>query len=209
MPRLVTFGCSYVFGDSLPDTTPLPQKIKDRIPSKFAWPQVLANLLGYDCLNNGWSASGNYEILLKILKTEFLSDDLVIIAWSHFTRYDFYKVIDGQGNGQQIFENNTNFKTLVAQLKLTDTAFQSNLITKNWLCISHANLYLNSKNIKNYFFLNTTDWENKGQPTFIPTVDGNLNLTRNDYVIDHGFDGTHPGIESHKLLSNLLYKKIK
>jgi len=206
MPRLVTFGCSYTFGLGLPDVHPLVS-IKDTAPSKFAWPNLLASKLGYDCINNSVPGSGNLEILLKVFQTEYQPDDVVIVGWSHFTRYDFYKIVSKNYDGARIYEKDKNFKKVVLESKFSEINYQLNSFVKNWLCISHANLFLTTMGIKNYFYLNTTGWEAENKPEYIP-VDGNLNIYPEDYTIDQALDNAHAGLKSQELLAHLMYNKI-
>jgi len=205
MPRLITFGCSYTFGEALPDIHPLLPP-KDRVPSKFAWPNLLSNKLGYECLNLAECGSGNFQILIKVLKTKFLPDDLVIISWSHFSRYDFYKILNSDYEGRQIHENNPLFKKIIFNTRVNDIEWKLNYQIKNWLCISHVCLLLETLKIKNYFFTQSADWENEKIPDFIPTK--NRLDVGNGYLIDKALDNGHPGLESHKLLASQLYDKI-
>lgn len=206
MPRLVAFGCSYTFGQALPDVHPLPLP-PDRVPSKLAWPSILANKLGYDCVNKGIPGSGNFEILLRIFQEKYQPDDVVVIGWSHFTRHDFYKIIDKNYSGKRILDKDPDFKKIILQSKFTDQEYRLNSSVKNWLCISHANLFLTQLKLKNYFYLNTVDWEAEPNPDFIP-LSNNLGIFPKDYVIDYGLDGIHSGIKSQELLANLIYNKI-
>lgn len=206
MPRLVTFGCSYTFGDGLPDV--YPPKIEDQAPSNFAWPKILADKLGYVCLNRGVPGSGNLEILLRVFKESYEPTDIVVIGWSHFTRYDFYKIIGKNHNGVRIYPKHSDFKKIILQNKFSDPNYQLNTFVKNWLCISHAYLFLSQQGIKNYFYLNTTGWEAEEKPEYMP-VEGNLNIFPDDYIIDRALDGSHAGLKSQELLAELIYNKIK
>lgn len=81
MTKLVTFGDSFTYGDELEDRT-------------SAWPQQLANKLGYQLINYGQSGTCNDSMLRKLV--EFLSDPiesddvgLVVIAWSNPGRKEY------------------------------------------------------------------------------------------------------------------------
>ncbi|NBP59254.1 hypothetical protein EBU71_22405, partial [bacterium] len=130
MPRLVAFGCSYTFGEGLPDTYPIPELHKDRVPSLQAWPAHLGKKLNLESINYGWGGSGNAEILLRLLKTKIYSDDIVVIQWSHFTRLDFYQIVNKYGDGQRVYESGATYnkhKLLVAKMKLEDKFWIENM----------------------------------------------------------------------------------
>lgn len=207
MPRLVTFGCSFVFGHGLPDCY-MPPVNPGNTPSKFAWPQILADKLGYECYNLSRCGSGNFEILMRILSTEFRSDDLVLIAWSYFHRFEQYKITDMEANWRKIGFEDPEYKTMLsyqAEIKNTDTT----LHYYNWLTIQHAELFLNSKNIKNNSYIGVyirPQYPIKTIPKYI---------TVNNYIpdihlvhADLALDGVHPGLESHRLQADLIYSKI-
>jgi len=87
--RLVAFGCSNTFGQALPDVW--DEKLSKPIdfelgPSKFAWPQILANKLNIECINLGYTGVSNKEIWWNIINYDFQKTDIVIIFWSWFDR---------------------------------------------------------------------------------------------------------------------------
>ena len=54
MARLITFGCSYTYGQSLPDCVNMP--ITDLIsftPSQLGWPKLVADKLGVELISQG------------------------------------------------------------------------------------------------------------------------------------------------------------
>ena len=87
--RLVAFGCSNTFGQSLPDVWDYEKNegIFNQGPSKYAWPQLLADKLNVECINNGIPGASNKEIWYNIVNAEFENDDIIIILWSHLNRY--------------------------------------------------------------------------------------------------------------------------
>jgi hypothetical protein len=81
MKKLVTFGDSFTYGEELAERSD-------------AWPQQLANRLGYQTLNFGEPGTCNDSMVRKLL--EFLSDPiqnvdigLVVIAWSNPGRREY------------------------------------------------------------------------------------------------------------------------
>jgi len=93
MSRLVTFGSSTTFGQALPDTWDYKKNIPipDQGPSKYAWPQLLANKLDVECINLSKPGISNKEIWYTILNTKFKPDDKVIILWSTRPRWCIIK----------------------------------------------------------------------------------------------------------------------
>ena len=77
--KLLTVGDSFTFGEELPDVT-------DNVtPSKFAWPELLANQLGWEVTNLAKPASGNTSMIRHCVE-QVSNYDIAIIAWSHFAR---------------------------------------------------------------------------------------------------------------------------
>ena len=78
--RLIASGCSFTAGYGLED------------PATQAWPAVLGKLLGCETVNLAEPGAGNTYILNKVVDFKAAnpgSDDLVIMGWSHWGRYDF------------------------------------------------------------------------------------------------------------------------
>jgi hypothetical protein len=78
--RLIASGCSFTAGYGLED------------PATQAWPAVLGKLLGCDVVNLAEPGAGNTYILNKVLDFKSANpgeNDIVIIGWSHWGRYDF------------------------------------------------------------------------------------------------------------------------
>lgn len=91
--KLLTVGDSFTYGEELSDRT-------------SAWPQQLANRLGYELINLGQPSASNDKILRTALD-HLVADtpDLVVIGWSnigrseHADEFGYYDVWPGyQGN---------------------------------------------------------------------------------------------------------------
>jgi len=193
MPRLVTFGCSYTVGQMLDDNHHLPPV--PSVPSMYAWPNILANTLGYQCVNNAVNGAGNLEILWKILNTKLRSDDVVCIGWSHFTR-DI--IFDPELEVKRVQSDDEN---LSKHWLLTHTDYDINI--RNWLHIHHANQYLRTLGIKVYHNPCAHDVNINELPANL-SID---NFTGVRFtILDFGHDGAHPGPNSHKEYANNVYK---
>ena len=83
--RLITFGDSNTYGQALPDCYwDKPGLIG---PSKFAWPQLLADKLGMECHNAGIPGSSNKLIMHQLMSFPLLPTDTVVVLWSFPERY--------------------------------------------------------------------------------------------------------------------------
>jgi hypothetical protein len=75
---LQTFGCSFTYGEELPD------------PSTQAWPVLVSEKLGYKIQNYGKGGVGNNYLIKKAMtKTTEHNPDLVIVAWTSCSRQEF------------------------------------------------------------------------------------------------------------------------
>jgi len=194
MSRLVTFGCSYTFGMGLKDIYKNPTNLP--FPSIYSWPNWLGIKLQMEVINKSHPGSGNKEILNKILKFNFQNDDLVIIMWSHFVRFDYYFIHNNKYEGKRVnleYDKNTDY--------FWDNAY------KNYLAMQHAALYLRAKNVRSLAFIAfKPDYLQYPKPDFLDIPNF---FTVEDYVKDKALDDGHFGIESHKCLAEMLYNIIE
>lgn len=202
---LVAFGCSFTFGQGLPDIHHTPLHIAS--PSIHAWPQKLAEKLNSQSINKGIPGSGNLEIFNQIINYPFNEDDICVILWSQFVRHDFFRFSSG-GLGYRVDEE--------VFLKTNAIEEENWLIDnriKNWLTIHHASLYLKTLNIKYYSLLGIVTSDCFPIPNLnISNFDGNIRPHAH-WFIDRALDfenpgGGHPGIKSHICLANIFYDKL-
>lgn len=200
MSRLVTFGCSFTYGHGLPDCF-IPPKGFGPLPSRLGWVNQLSEKLNLISYNFGIPGSGNKEILSKILTQNYLENDTVIVGWSQFHRYDFYKHIDDI-SGYRISDQDID---AILKVDVHNPKYMANNRIDNWMCIYFANLFLNSLNIKNYHFLAIHE-NSKPKPFY--NITNFLDVEEGEWALDKALDNAHPGLESNKMLANLLYNKI-
>lgn len=84
--RLKSFGCSFVFGSDLHDC---PKESREAI-SRYTWPALLAEHLGYhyDCY--AYPGVGNFRIAERILRqTARTENKLFVISWTWIDRFDY------------------------------------------------------------------------------------------------------------------------
>ena len=78
--KLLTVGDSFTYGEELADLT-------------SAWPNLLAQNLGYELTNLARPGSGNTRMVRHCVE-QANNYDLIIVAWSHFARIE---MADSQG----------------------------------------------------------------------------------------------------------------
>lgn len=213
MPRLVTFGCSFTFGHGLPDCFDPPDG-HGPIASVLGWPNMLANKLNRECINLSKPGSGNKEILIKILNTKFLPDDMVVVGWSHFNRYDFYRHTD-ENEGYRI--TGDEIEEVVFKVNVNDQNWLNNNRVENFLCIHHANIFLSNLHLQQYNFFAVHSENSNQMPSF--RLKNFYDIRPPTWIVDKALDKNpdepfhfnakgHPGLESQKVLTDILYEKI-
>ena len=82
MPKLFAFGDSFTQGVGLSEETKDPV---NSTPSKLAWPQLVADLLGYECVNLGLGGGSYKEVayFMSIHQHEIAQEDIVAIMWTN------------------------------------------------------------------------------------------------------------------------------
>ena len=125
--KLLTVGDSFTYGEELED-------------KNLAWPQLLADRLGYEVTNLGRPGAGNNKILRNTLENAD-EHDLVIVSWSHFARIEFadeHGIYDiWPGNAGNLFQGNL--------------AHRKDII--NYINRYHDDLYLYSQYLINIILL--------------------------------------------------------
>jgi hypothetical protein len=160
-------------------------------------------------VNKGKPGIGNLEILNNVLTTKFQPSDIVVIMWSEFSRHDFfrYKAIP---IGGRLIGGESEF---LKYNPIEEDWWINNNRARNWLTIHHCSVYLQSLNIPFVSLLGIIGNDTLPYPSLkIPNLIEDIKP--NDWIIDKAMDandegGSHPGLESHKLIANLIYDKIK
>jgi len=75
MKKLLAIGDSFTYGDEL---------VK---PQRDAWPHLLGKMIGYKVTNLGRRGSSNTPMVRDVV-THALDYDIIIIAWSQWTRFE-------------------------------------------------------------------------------------------------------------------------
>lgn len=99
MGRLIAFGCSNTFGQALPDVWDFNKnKPVDKTPSKYAWPQLLADKLNFECVNNGIQGNSPKDTWWLVMNFSFKDNDIVTILWPHIFRTTFFTEPTAENN---------------------------------------------------------------------------------------------------------------
>ena len=203
MSRLIAFGCSFTYGESLPDC-----KIGNNStgisanPSPHSWPYKLGEMLQIEAINKGIPGSSNLEILYHILHFDFRPSDIVVIMWSFLDRELYF-------NSTNTFKPYKQLGSWIKNLNPYEIQWLSNInridsAVKSWYHIHHADLYLQSLNLKYIHYPLAFDELKEFKPPFIQEID---NFYTEGFVrCDVGDDKSHPGIKSHLETAKKLYK---
>ncbi len=226
MKRLLAFGCSNTYGHGLEDCydNSRGNKSPGLKPSKFAWPEVLADNLGRTCLNLSNPGASMKEVVHKIHTTKYLNDDLIVVMLTPgprsciISKGDSHKPFRkwGKWHIEQILGNRTPKPTKLDKRWITDFADDSDIWLSYITYINYVYLFFKEKNVKAYYFCYKIDEgfsqfleENKEFkkihqiPICTPSL-YDIQLTWNDVALD----GAHPGKNAHATFANKAFEYI-
>jgi len=213
MGRLVTFGCSNTYGEGLPDTWNTTWRWEGQ-PSKFAWPQVLADKMNLECVNMGEGGVSNKYIANLIAETEFQQDDIVVVLWTYFSRSC---VFQDDGSVKRIMVQDIPNKNMPKQHRNWNKIYYKDFYTDQeaikdgYFRANFAKLYLDSIGIKNHHY---TCSESNTQPTGPRSIKPAPTWSCIDFpdirfkLKDRALDGMHPGVLSQEQLAIDIYKDL-
>jgi hypothetical protein len=198
MTRIVSFGCSYTYGQGLEDCH-IDPNLPGPEPSKFAWPNLAAEQLGYGCLNLSKPGFSNLAILDAIINYNFEPNDIVAVMWTFKSRYMEYSLPN------EVIHKGRWFPDWLDSQNMFD------LIIKNYLHIHHAYSYLKFKKIPYYFFDSDIYFDAKDEkPKWFTQIDFvPFNFKTYEFFPPLGLDGKHPGPVFHKTVANTLVRSLK
>jgi hypothetical protein len=211
--RLLSFGCSYTYGQGLSDCWDEKKLNYGPSPSKFAWPSLLGKDLDLEVYNFGIPGASNKHIWYTILNTEIFKNDIVVILWSYTLRHCFFKddlsiqrLLPSDVGRQYKYENEKWTTHHFDETKFYYKNFYSNLDSsiESIGRIDHINYYLKSKNVSCYHFC----VEDITLKTPVHWNNCVIYPVQFDQTLDIALDGLHPGEESQKNLSNYMLKII-
>lgn len=196
--RIISFGCSYTYGQGLEDCHIEPN-LPGLSPSNYSWPSLLGQKLSLPIVNCSKPGFGNGAILNEILNFNFEKNDIVCVLWTFKTRDIIYKF------GQESINTGRWNKDWYNKQDLYD------LSIKNLLHIHHAHCFLKILKIQNYF-MDVDFYQDLGKST--PKCMNDINFIKLNFrAIEKahplGLDNLHPGPNFHKKIAIELEKTIK
>lgn len=206
MSRLLAFGCSHTYGHGLVDCYNKKTNSAGETPSKYAWPQLVANNLNLDCINLSNPGASNKEIWWTITKQKYLSTDTVVILWS----YPHRSAIIHNNNDVQQLGYGFSDKPSKQFTKFTSmTVSDYNFSIDSWMYIEFSNKILADRKVKKiYNFVINYEVYNLAQPNWLTTE---IMLDAYEFVlpVDLALDNNHPGQTSNKDFSQRVTSIIK
>jgi hypothetical protein len=212
MGRLITFGDSFTYGHGLEDCHIPAKKVflgsKEQdapgpSPSKYAWPQLLGDLLGLEVINKSVPGNSNLQVLRDILSFDgFEPLDLVIVGWSFKERDTiFNKNLLGQESETRISPWHKSTKILKQYLNVHNG---HDMAVRMGLHIHHAECYLKTCGVEQLHFCAFHHAWYNDLAVFIRQPDY---FTEEPILIhtDKALDGSHPGPVTHIRGAKKLY----
>jgi len=194
--RLITFGCSYPYGQTLPDCIGNDITSPGKTPSNLSYPSLIAKKLDRTNINLAVPGSSNKSISYRVQKFNFEIDDIVLLCWTHSER-------------SCIIEHNTasiigpwcpdkKSKTFYKYFNTNEEIEFNNKIFISW-----ANYYLAQRvsrivNTRPFAFLSDVNIDLSSENVNF------LDKTINDYTVDYAADNSHPGVKSHQDFANYI-----
>ena len=188
--RLLAFGCSHTFGTGLPDS--------DHVPSKVAFPNLVAEKLGIECINNSQPGASNKEIWHTIMTCQNINtEDILLIHWTLPDRSCIIKtdkIIRFQAwNNDKL--NNFYFKHMHS---VSDSIIDTNLRMQH--------IYDNFSNNKQYHLIALRSHYLKSEWNNVPLLDTDIYDMYGKYPLAE--DRCHIGVAGHMKFSEIIYNKI-
>ena len=210
--NLLTVGDSFTYGEELSDRS-------------SAWPQLLANQIGYELINLGQPSASNDKILRTTLNHLITAaPDLVVIGWSnigrseHADEFGYYDVWPGYQGNLFLRDGCTWRNDLVDYVSRYHSAEAMHLKFIQQILLLQS--YLKSSNIK-YVMLNILQNEYykkkhfNGQQQYFNQVNTEQFLGFNHSGMMEWTYGTPQGPgghfleEGHQIVSNKIYEHIR
>ena len=208
MRRLIAFGCSMTYGQSMPDNYMDHDSLT---PSKFAWPEILGKLTGTEVVNMATCGASNKEILHLILEYQFESTDIIMVCWTFTDRTCIITNEKLLRLGVWYLSPIKGGRSDVPALKKRTAAYYAEVWDEHdsslsqHRCIHYANLYLNSKNLKNYHLTVNNDLIHEHPFFNTPMLPVDYMSIIQDPRNPKALDNDHPGEQTHRRLAEKLW----
>ena len=210
MSRLITFGCSNTYGEGLEDCWINNDAGPE--PSKFAWPQLLADDLNLECVNLSVPGTSNKQICNDILNTDLESTDIVVIMWTFFSRTCFFQ---DEGRSKRVMVQDITNKNFRRNIHKYNNIYyktfytQTNSNIESCMYINFIQLMLKDKEISNYHVSYNSTQEDFIVNNSLPKWNQTDVYDISDVYCDKALDNSHPGLKSHKLFAKKIKKHMK
>lgn len=199
--RLIAFGCSLTYGAGLKDCFIPPDRPGPR-PSKHSWPFLIAQELNIECINQSRTGSSNKEIWHNIISFDFKDDDIIFIMWTYPDRTCILHPKKDKSEQIGIWNNDK---------KIFYKDFYSEYDTKTMsrLFVSHANCFLEKKNVKVFnlvvdrrfkYIFKMNDQVINHIPVYIWTYENQFQLSQ---------DNNHGNEECHREVARLIMNHLQ
>ena len=222
MPKLIACGCSNTYGHGLKDIS-IPDK-KGQInyslgASKLAWPDRLADMLGYECVNLALPASPNKLIAYRLTEVEDIQpDDIVVFMWTFLPRQCILPNI----NPNTVIKNSRDILFLRRDQTNTNRAYHAskgwtewearysndyNLLNENMTWVASGNHFAKSKTMNVYnYSINGGAMLPMQKKYAVNIID---DVGRYAYNPPLALDNAHPGEAAHLRIAQQIYDDIK
>jgi len=223
--RIIAFGPSEMFGHGLEDCFTPPYS-PGSTPSKFAYPNLVAEQLACECINLSSPGSGALDVLLKILNFSFESTDIVLVQWPSlgtatlilenndfinvqpWMAEDSLKILKHPvGADLMKYQSDKSNLSINQQLEIAHNFYKTHsdrhLSITNCLYMDHAALYLDSKNLKKVFG-GAESWNFE----YSPVTDHRVMKNHSEFL-DFALDRQHPGHLWHQQIAKEIISIIQ
>jgi len=194
--RLITFGCSLTFGHGLEDCYNYETREPGPNPSKFAYPNIVKDKLGFkELINLSKCGASNKYIAEQVISFDFLQNDVILIQWSFIERWHWW--VDMQDN-KQVHLGPWQKGKLAKDFYKYYWDEETSAID-NALVIDYTHLYLEKLDNKFYTMIGSNTVKAPVQHAkFLPCV------FSEHRGVDLALDKSHPGPKAHKTFAEEL-----
>lgn len=214
--RLFAYGCSHTYGEGLRDCWIPAGKTIDGIvgpdagslPSKYAWPKLLADKMEIECHNYSRAGVSNKFIWHKILNTPFNEKDIVIVLWTYYNRTC---ILENKNSSRRIMASDignphiTEEKESFSKIYYEKYYYDYDVVTQSIGYFNHIKSYLDNIKVANHHLIISDCLERQPVPEWNQVK---LHPIKLRYDLPLAEDNKHPGEESHQILSDEIYTII-
>jgi len=212
-----TLGCSLTYGHGLKDCKS-PGNMTNPKPSAYAWPKVIEEIANTEVKNHSrFGASIKYCSYVATERIRWRENDVAIFLWPNKLRSS---TITSAGRVSDIghWASNKLSKYMVDSMEKYSMDSDFDAVFN----IIGTDLILKQKGVQCFHLCNNVKLDTNHQNDFelktnLPQMINVIDKEDQNFDIlliakrlnNYGADGSHPGIESHRLFGKLVYKKIK